>query len=48
MGDNLDYLGDKGLVGRDLRIPVLHEFLQDDGNEGIKLQIHIIATSQGW
>jgi len=47
MGNNLDDLGDKGLVGGDLGVPVLDELPQDDGDEGVELQVDIVATGQG-
>ena len=48
MGNNLDDLGDKGLVGGDFGVPVLDELPQDDGNEGVELKVHIVAAGQGW
>ena len=42
----MDYLGEKGLVGRDLAVPTLHKLPQDDGEKGIQLQVDVVAARQ--
>ena len=46
VGDDLDDLGDKGLVGGDLGVPVLDVLPQYDGDQGIQLEVHIVAARQ--
>lgn len=47
MRDNLYNLGDKRLVGRDVAVPALHKLAQDDGEQGVELEIDVVAACQG-
>ena len=46
MGNKLDDLGDKGVVGGDLGVPVLDIFPKDDGNQCVQLKVDIVTTGQ--
>jgi hypothetical protein len=46
MGNDLHDLGHEGLVRRDLVVPLLHKFPQYDGDDGVELEIDIVAAGQ--
>lgn len=46
VSDDLDNFGYEGFIWGDLVVPVLHKFPQDDGDEGVELQVDIIPTGK--
>lgn len=46
--DDVQDLRHKRLIRGDLAVPALHKLAHDDGEEGIQLQIDIVAARQRW
>jgi len=47
MGHNTYHLLHKALIGCNLPIPALNQVLHNNGNNGIQLQVDIVAAGQG-
>ena len=46
MSDDADDFLDESLVRRDLSIPAVHQLFHNNGNDGIELQIDLVAAAQ--
>lgn len=46
MSDDADDFLDESLIRRDLSIPVIYQLFHQDGNDGIELQVDLVATAQ--
>ena len=46
MRNDLKHLGYESLIWGDFAVPVLHKLPNHDGQNGVQLQINIVATSQ--
>jgi hypothetical protein len=44
--DYANHLLHESLIRRYLAVPTVHEFLDDDGDDGVKLEINIVAASE--
>ena len=44
--DQVDDLGDERPVRRDLGVPAVDELLDDDGQDGVELEVHIVAARE--
>lgn len=44
VGDDVDDLGHKRFIRRNLAIPTLDELPHDDGKEGVELEVHIVTA----
>ena len=48
VGDGVHNLRYESLVRGDPAVPALHKLAEDDGQEGVQLQVDIVAARQGW